>query len=82
MLILKSTDAREDARSFAAAHISDFEVFDFGREAKKPDGTTVKVAFSLAFARDPASPRPPRWRSDSRPGDRKRNSLLDRRRPR
>jgi len=55
MLILKSTDARADARSFEAAKISDFEVFDFGREAKKPDGTTVKVAFSLAFARDPAS---------------------------
>ena len=35
--------------------ISDFEVFDFGREAKKPDGSTVKLAFSLAFARDPAS---------------------------
>jgi catechol 2,3-dioxygenase-like lactoylglutathione lyase family enzyme len=56
MLILKSTDARADARSFEAAHISDFEVFDFGREAKKPDGSTVKVAFSLAFARDAASP--------------------------
>ena len=56
MLILKSTDARADARSFAAARISDFEVFDFGREAKKPDGTTVKVAFSLVFAHDPASP--------------------------
>jgi catechol 2,3-dioxygenase-like lactoylglutathione lyase family enzyme len=54
MLILNSTDARDDARSFEAAHISDFDVF--GREAKKPDGTTVKVAFSLAFARDPASP--------------------------
>ena len=56
MLILKSTDARADARLFEAAKISDFEVFDFGREAKRPDGTTVKVAFSLAFARDPASP--------------------------
>jgi catechol 2,3-dioxygenase-like lactoylglutathione lyase family enzyme len=56
MLILKSTDARSDARAFEAAHISDFEVFDFGREAKTPDGATVKVAFSLAFARDPASP--------------------------
>jgi catechol 2,3-dioxygenase-like lactoylglutathione lyase family enzyme len=56
MLILESTDAREDARLFQAAHISDFEVFDFGREGKKPDGTTVKVAFSLAFARDQASP--------------------------
>jgi catechol 2,3-dioxygenase-like lactoylglutathione lyase family enzyme len=56
MLILKSTNARADARSFETAKISDFEVFDFGREAKKPDGSTVKVAFSLAFAHDPASP--------------------------
>jgi catechol 2,3-dioxygenase-like lactoylglutathione lyase family enzyme len=56
MLILKSADARADARSFAAAGISDVEVFDFAREAKKPDGTTVKVAFSLAFARDQRSP--------------------------
>lgn len=56
MLILKSTDARADAHSFETARISGFEVFDFGREAKKPDGSTVKVAFSLAFARDPASP--------------------------
>lgn len=56
MLILKSTDARADAHSFETARITGFEVFDFGREAKKPDGSTVKVAFSLAFARDPASP--------------------------
>jgi catechol 2,3-dioxygenase-like lactoylglutathione lyase family enzyme len=56
MLILKSTDARADARSFEAAGISDVDVFDFAREAKRPDGATVKVAFSLAFARDAASP--------------------------
>jgi len=56
MLILKSTDARADARSFEAAGMSDFEVFDFGRDAKKPDGSTVKVAFSLAFAREPTLP--------------------------
>ena len=56
MLILKSTDAHADARSFAAAKISEFEVFDFGRDAKRPDGSTVKVAFSVAFARDDASP--------------------------
>ena len=31
-------------------------VFDFAREGAKPDGTPVKLAFSLAFARDPASP--------------------------
>ena len=30
---------------------------DFEREGKRPDGTAMKVAFSLAFARDPAAPR-------------------------
>jgi Glyoxalase-like domain len=56
MLILNGTNAGEDARSFKASKISDFDVFDFAREGKKPDGTSVKLAFSLAFAREPASP--------------------------
>ena len=56
MLILNSSDAVEDARSFEAAGIGDFEVFDFAREGTKPDGTPVKLAFSLAFASDAASP--------------------------
>jgi hypothetical protein len=56
MLILNSTNAGEDARSFKASKISDFDVFNFARDGKKPDGTDVKLAFSLAFAREPASP--------------------------
>jgi hypothetical protein len=56
MLILNSSNAVEDARCFDAAGIGGFEVFDFAREGKKPDGTPVKLAFSLAFAQDPASP--------------------------
>jgi hypothetical protein len=56
MLILNSTNAAEDARSFKASKISEFDMFDFAREGKSPDGTVVKLAFSLAFARDPASP--------------------------
>jgi len=56
MLVGKSSNARADAASFEAAGISGFDVFDFSREGKKPDGSPVKVAFSLAFARDPASP--------------------------
>lgn len=56
MLILNSTNAGEDARSFEASKISEFDMFDFAREGKSPDGTVVKLAFSLAFARDPASP--------------------------
>jgi catechol 2,3-dioxygenase-like lactoylglutathione lyase family enzyme len=56
MLVGKSSDARADAASFEAAGISGFDLFDFSREGKKPDGSPVKVAFSLAFARDPSSP--------------------------
>jgi hypothetical protein len=56
MLLLNSRDAASDARAFEAAGISDFDVFEFAREGKRPDGATVTLAFSLAFARDPASP--------------------------
>jgi hypothetical protein len=56
MLLLNSRDAAQDARSFAASGIGGFDVFDFAREGKRPDGTEVKLAFSLAFAADPASP--------------------------
>jgi hypothetical protein len=56
MLILNSRDAREDARSFEAAGIGGFDVFEFAREGKKPDGTPVMLAFSLVFAADAASP--------------------------
>ena len=31
-------------------------MFDFGREGKRPDGSTVKLAFSLAFAVEAHSP--------------------------
>jgi hypothetical protein len=55
MLLLNSSDAALDARSFEAAGIGGFDVFDFAREGKRPDGTQVKLAFSLAFAADPAS---------------------------
>ena len=56
MLLLSSSDAASDARTFEAAGISDYEVFNFAREGKKPDGTAVKLAFSLVFTRDPTSP--------------------------
>jgi hypothetical protein len=56
MLLLNSRDAAADARSFEAAGIGGFDVFDFAREGKRPDGRQVKLAFSLAFAADPASP--------------------------
>ena len=56
MLLLNSRDAASDARSFEANGIGAFDVFDFAREGKRPDGGTVKLAFSLAFAAEPNSP--------------------------
>jgi hypothetical protein len=56
LLILESMDAAGDAAAFGAAGIAAAEVLEFEREGKRPDGTAVKVAFSLAFARDPRAP--------------------------
>jgi Glyoxalase-like domain len=55
MLVLEGKGA-PDAEAFRAAGIGDFELFDFEREGKRPDGTSVKVAFSLAFATDARAP--------------------------
>jgi hypothetical protein len=56
MLLLASRDAEADAHSFAAAGIGAGEVFSFGRDGQRPDGSVVKLGFSLAFARDDLSP--------------------------
>lgn len=56
MLLLNSRDAASDARAFEAKGIGAFDVFDFAREGKRPDGNVVKLAFSLAFAAEPNSP--------------------------
>ena len=56
MLVLEGKGAAADAAAFRTAGIGDFDVFDFEREARRPDGTPVKVAFSLAFAADPRAP--------------------------
>ena len=56
LLILESKDAAADAAAFHAANIAGSEVMRFEREAKRPDGSTVKVGFSLAFAEDKAAP--------------------------
>lgn len=55
MLVVEGKGAA-DAEAFRAAGIGDFEPFHFEREGKRPDGTAVKVAFSLAFASDPKAP--------------------------
>lgn len=56
MLVLEGKGAAADAESFRAAGIGDFDVFNFEREGKRPDGSAVKVAFSLAFAADRQAP--------------------------
>jgi catechol 2,3-dioxygenase-like lactoylglutathione lyase family enzyme len=56
MMLLHARDAKADADAFRAHGIGDFEVFNFERQGKRPDGSTVKLAFSLVFAADPAAP--------------------------
>lgn len=56
MLVLKSENARADAAAFTREGMGGFAPFDFGRKGKRADGTEVEVAFTLAFAADPALP--------------------------
>jgi Glyoxalase-like domain len=56
MLVLEGDDSAAEAATFRAAGIGDFELFNFERDGKRPDGAPTKVAFSLAFARDVKAP--------------------------
>jgi hypothetical protein len=56
MLVLRSSDAEADRRAFAAKGLGNFQRFDFARRAQRPDGSSVDVAFSLAFASCAALP--------------------------
>jgi catechol 2,3-dioxygenase-like lactoylglutathione lyase family enzyme len=56
LLILESDDAAADAARFRSAGIAVSDAIRFEREGKRPDGSPVKVGFSLAFARDPQAP--------------------------
>jgi len=55
MLVLESKDSAGDAASYRAAGIAASDSVRFEREGRRPDGTPVHVAFSLAFARDKAA---------------------------
>ncbi|MDI1342650.1 MAG: VOC family protein [Pseudolabrys sp.] len=56
MLVLESSDAEGDEAAFRAAGIAASDAMRFDREGKKPDGTPVQVAFTLAFAKDSQTP--------------------------
>ena len=55
MLVLEGRGA-PDVEAFRSAGISDFDLYEFEREGRRPDGTAVKLAFALAFASDPLAP--------------------------
>jgi catechol 2,3-dioxygenase-like lactoylglutathione lyase family enzyme len=52
MLVLDSADAKADAKFFAEKGIGAFEPFFFERRGRRPDGSPIQVAFTLAFTRD------------------------------
>lgn len=57
MLVFEGHDARADQAEFASGGLRTYEPFDFERKARLPDGTDVRVAFSLAFVTHPDMPR-------------------------
>lgn len=56
MLVLESQDSAAAAEGFRQAGIGDFEPFFFERQARRPDGSQARVAFTLAFAQNRAAP--------------------------
>jgi hypothetical protein len=56
MIGLTSDNAEADTRAFAVLGIGDFEPFHFERRGKRPDGSPIEVAFTLAFARSDLMP--------------------------
>jgi catechol 2,3-dioxygenase-like lactoylglutathione lyase family enzyme len=55
-LVLESRDAVADEKLFREQGIAASEAMRFEREGKRPDGSLVKLAFTLAFAQDPLAP--------------------------
>ncbi len=55
-LVFASDDARADANRLCALGCKSYAPLDFGREARAPDGSVSRVAFTLAFTTDPAMP--------------------------
>jgi catechol 2,3-dioxygenase-like lactoylglutathione lyase family enzyme len=55
MLVVETGDAGRTAAEFAAAGIAASDAIRFERAGTRPDGTPVTVAFSFAFAHEPAA---------------------------
>jgi hypothetical protein len=55
-LVLEAEDAAADKTAFDRAGFGGFAPLVFSRKAVRADGSETEVGFSIAFARDPASP--------------------------
>jgi catechol 2,3-dioxygenase-like lactoylglutathione lyase family enzyme len=55
LLVVETDDAGRTAAEFAAAGIAASDAMSFERTGQRPDGRPATVAFSLAFAREPAA---------------------------
>jgi catechol 2,3-dioxygenase-like lactoylglutathione lyase family enzyme len=55
-LVISTPDAAIDAAWFRQAGIAEDEPFRFGRKGKRPDGSELELAFTLAFATPAAMP--------------------------
>ena len=55
-MMLESSDVPADAAQFRGAGFARSDALTFERAGKGPDGSTVTVGFSLAFACDPRAP--------------------------
>lgn len=56
MVALVTQNAAADRRLFHAENIGDFQTFHFARTGRRPDGSQVEVAFTLAFAHSSLMP--------------------------
>jgi hypothetical protein len=56
MVVFDTPDARADVLAWRKAGLHTYEAVDFSRMAKLPNGDEMRVAFSLAFVRNPAAP--------------------------
>lgn len=56
MLVLDSTDEKQDRADYEDSGLHVFEPFEFKRLAKQPDGSSETVGFSLTFVDDPSLP--------------------------
>jgi hypothetical protein len=56
MIALDTPDTRADIQAWRAAGLETYEPYDFSRMAKMPDGTDVRVGFSVAIVSSPSAP--------------------------